>query len=427
MNLTDRERQILALLRGNPMLTSEAIAERVGSSRAAVNVHLSNLGKKGVILGRGYLLANEPGVVVVGGANMDVKARSKAPAIAGTSNPGFATMSPGGVGRNIAENLARLGTRTHLVASVGRDPLGDTLIRDTSDAGVHLDFVARTDTTTGSYTAVLDANGELVIAVSDMAATEELSPQHIDAARDVIVGSDLLVLDGNLPGETLSYARNLGASTGVRTIIEPVSVPKAAALAALPGMLDAAHPLYLVTPNRDEVTAMTGMPSGTDAELRAAADYLHENGVVLVWIRLGSRGSMLSGPGGAHVIDALPADVTDVTGAGDSLLAGFCHALLGGADPVDAVRFGHAAASLTIASSHTVRPDLTERLVDAVLSQVAATISGSASVSASASVSVSAEAPASADAPRGRTRRHEPAPTAPPAGQTLHRNKETIA
>src|SRR5690606_36140901 len=116
--------------------------------------------------------------------------------------------------------LARLGTRTHLVASVGRDPLGDTLIRETSDAGVHLDFVARTDTTTGSYTAVLDANGELVIAVSDMAATEELSPQHIDAARDVIVGSDLLVLDGNLSRETLSYARNLGASTGVRTIIE---------------------------------------------------------------------------------------------------------------------------------------------------------------------------------------------------------------
>lgn len=371
MSLTDRERQILALVRGNPMLTSDAIAARIGSTRAAVNVHLSNLGKKGAILGRGYLLADEPGIVVVGGANMDVKARSKATAVAGTSNPGFAAMSPGGVGRNIAENLARLGTRTHLIASVGRDPLGDTLIRETSDAGVHLDYLARTDTATGTYTAVLDATGELVIAVSDMAATEELSPLHVDAAKDVIASCDLLVLDGNLSAETMGYARNLGAGAGIRTIIEPVSVPKAAALAALPGLFDPGHPLYLVTPNRDEVSAMTGLPAGTDAELRAAADHLHEAGVTYVWIRLGASGSMLSGPGGTHVVDAIASDVVDVTGAGDSLLAAFCHALLGGADPVDAVRFGHAAATLTIASPYTVRPDLTERLVDAALAGTA--------------------------------------------------------
>jgi pseudouridine kinase len=367
MSLTDRERQILALLRGNPMLTSEVIADRIGSTRAAVNVHLSNLGKKGAILGRGYLLADEPGVVIVGGANMDVKARSGAAAVAGTSNPGFAAMSPGGVGRNIAENLARLGTRTHLIAAVGRDPLGDTLIRETSDAGVRLDYVARTDTSTGTYTAVLDSNGELVIAVSDMAATKELSPLHIDAAKDVIAGCDLLVLDGNLSAETMGYARNLGAAAGVRTIVEPVSVPKAATLAALPGMFDPEHPLYLVTPNRDEVTALTGLPARTDAEVRAAANHLHGRGVTYVWIRLGAGGSLLSGPDGVHLVEAIATDVVDVTGAGDSLLAAFCHALLGGAEPVEAVRFGHAAASLTIASPYTVRPDLTERLVDATL------------------------------------------------------------
>jgi pseudouridine kinase len=367
MAVTDRERQILALLRGNPMLTSDAIAERLGSTRAAVNVHLSNLGKKGAILGRGYLLADAPGVVVIGGANMDVKARSRITAVPATSNPGIAAMSPGGVGRNIAENLARLGTRTHLVACVGRDPLGDTLIRETSDAGVHLNHLARTDTATGTYTAVLDATGELIIAVSDMAATEELSPAHVDAARDTVAAADLLVLDGNLSAETAGYARNLGVTAGVRTIIEPVSVPKARTLATLPGMFDPAYPLYLVTPNRDEVAAMTGLPTGTDAELRLAAGRLHERGVSYVWIRLGAAGSLLSGPDGMHHIAALDTDVVDVTGAGDSLLAAFCHALLGGASPVDAARFGHAAATLTIASPFTVRPDLTERLVTTAL------------------------------------------------------------
>jgi pseudouridine kinase len=78
---------------------------------------------------------------------------------------------------------------------------------------------------------------------------------------------------------------------------------------------------------------------------------------------------MLSGPDGVHFVDAIAADAIDVTGAGDSLLAAFCHALLGGADPVDAVRFGHAAATLTVASHYTVRPDLTERLVEATLAE----------------------------------------------------------
>src|SRR3954451_14066023 len=123
MALTDREQEIVALLRRDPLVGSDAIARALGTTRAAVNVHLSNLGKKGVILGRGYVLSEEPAVVVVGGANMDVKARSAPSAVPATSNPGTVTMPAGGVGRSIAENLARLGTRTHLVVVIGSDRL----------------------------------------------------------------------------------------------------------------------------------------------------------------------------------------------------------------------------------------------------------------------------------------------------------------
>src|SRR6478736_7385977 len=102
MGLTERERAIVALLRRDPLIGSAAIAHELGTTRAAVNVHLSNLGKKGVILGRGYVLSEQQSVVVVGGANMDVKARSRWAIVRGTSNPGTATMSAGGVGRNVA-------------------------------------------------------------------------------------------------------------------------------------------------------------------------------------------------------------------------------------------------------------------------------------------------------------------------------------
>ena len=81
MPLTDREREIVALLRRDPLIGSAALAEALGTTRTAVNVHLSNLGKKGVILGRGYVLSEQRSVVVVGGANMDVKARSTRAAV----------------------------------------------------------------------------------------------------------------------------------------------------------------------------------------------------------------------------------------------------------------------------------------------------------------------------------------------------------
>jgi pseudouridine kinase len=365
MNLTDREQQIVALLRRDPLIGSAAIAERLGTTRAAVNVHLSNLGKKGVILGRGYLLSEQPGVVVVGGANIDVKARSSKPATQGTSNPGHGSMSPGGVARNIAENLARLGTRTHLVAAVGRDALGDSLLAQTAAAGVRLELVHRSALPTGTYTAILDSDGELIVAVADMAATDDLGPEHLNDAREVIASAGLVVLDGNLAAATLAHALDLAAAADVRTILEPVSVPKARALSPL---VAADHPLFALTPNRDELTALTGLPARTDRQLRLAADDLHGRGVEHVWVRLGAQGSLLSSAsGGATRLSAVPTTVQDVTGAGDSGLAGFCHALIEGQDPVEAARYGHAASALTIASTHTVRPDLTPRLVRAAL------------------------------------------------------------
>ena len=365
MNLTAREQQIVAMLRRDPMIGSAAIAEQLGTTRAAVNVHLSNLGKKGVILGRGYLLSEQPGVVVIGGANVDIKARSTAPATQQTSNPGHGSMTPGGVARNIAENLARLGTRTHLIAAVGRDALGDSLLAQTSAAGVRLEFVQRSDRPTGTYTAILDSDGELIVAVADMAVTDDLRPEQVNQAREVIAAAGLLVLDGNLAPAALEHALDLAAAAGVRAILEPVSVPKAKAVTTL---IATDRPLYVVTPNREELSALTGLPCRTDRQLHLAADSLHQRGVQHVWVRLGAQGSLLSSAAGEAIhIPALPTTVQDVTGAGDSSLAAFCHALIEGHDPVEAARFGHAAAALTIASSHTVRPDLTPRLVRAAL------------------------------------------------------------
>jgi pseudouridine kinase len=317
-------------------------------------------------------MRQENAVVVIGGANVDVKVRSLAPVQHRTSNPGTSTTTSGGVGRNIAENLARLGTPTHLIAAVGRDPAGERLLSDTRAAGVRVDHVHRGTHPTGTYTAVLDADGDLVVAVADMAATDSLTPQDIRHGRELIANASMLILDGNLPAHVLAYALDIAQAAGVPSVIDPVSAPKAALLAPL---ITRERPVFAITPNRDELVAIT-----EEEDVIAAAAVLHERGVRHAWIRLGARGSLLStandvrtgrtghgGHPGHTFLTAPPADVRDVTGAGDAMLGAFVHALLAGSDVVEAARYGHAAAALTVASTATVRPDLTPRLIEDAL------------------------------------------------------------
>lgn len=307
-------------------------------------------------------------VLVIGGANVDVVARSGARVVGGTSNPGATTVGNGGVGRNVAENLARLGTRTLLLAAVGRDALGDRLLADTDAAGVDVSLVQRTDTPTGTYTAVLDADGELVVAVADMTATDDLAPDDVRRLVAAVSSASLLVLDGNLSPGTVAAAADLAAEHRIPVVLDPVSVPKAERLRPV---LAGGYRWFALTPNRAELAALTRRPVDSDVELASAVGVLHELGVEHVWVRLGAAGSLLSsgssaGPATTLRLPVVPADVVDVTGAGDAMLGAFCHAVLAGRTPADAAHVGHAAAALTVAGPHSVRPDLSADLVEAL-------------------------------------------------------------
>ena len=372
MNLTAREREIVDLLRAEPLLDAAAIAERIGSTRAAVSVHLSNLTRKGVVLGRGYIVRPEAdSVVVVGGAVLDTKVRTAGAPVLGTSNPGTASATVGGVGRNIAENLARLGRPTVLVAAVGDDPAGDTVLQRTSAAGVECRHVIVSPHPTGTYAAVLDDCGDLHIAVADMRATDELAVADLAVVPTLLDGADALVVDANLDATVIRWLLSAAQDAGVRSVLEPVSVAKAAAAAPV---FDGSVRVHTVTPNVDELAALVGHPvADTVDDVRAAADHLHGRGVEHIWVRRGTRGSLLSIAGSADagsravLVGAPAVEVADVTGAGDSMTAGYVHALLDGAGVVEAARYGQALAALTCASADTVRADLTAALVAAHL------------------------------------------------------------
>lgn len=286
-------------------------------------------------------------VLVVGGCAIDLKATSAAPLVAATSNPGFAAATPGGVGRNIAENLARLGTSVRLVSRVGDDPFGRLVRSETARAGVDIAGVHSDAERTPTYVAVLDSDGSLEVAVADFAAIDTMTPEHLDPQWFSDVGH--VVLDANLPLPVIEAAVAEADLVGAMTTLETVSVAKARRLATLHERGLAVH---LITPNEDEYAALAEQ---VDPLLLAS------------WVceRRGAAGSrLIYGPGTPSVDIPAPAvpenEIRDVTGAGDAATAGLVHALVEGAGLEEAVAFGHEVAALTVRSELTVSPDLAD-------------------------------------------------------------------
>ncbi|MFZ2501778.1 MAG: carbohydrate kinase family protein [Nocardioides sp.] len=291
-------------------------------------------------------------VVVVGGANVDILARSLDPALPATSNPGTTSTTPGGVGRNIAENLARLGWPVTLLAQIGADSLGDLVRRSCESAGVDATHLVTGSQPTGSYTAVIDHDGELVVAVADMTATDEFRLADVPDAADHVAAAALVVADANLSADTLAELLDLAAAAGVPVVIEPVSEPKAKRLWSV---LDPARPVHTLTPNRAELLAMTGA-----ADVAAAAATLHAVGVGRVWCHHRDGSTMFELGREPQHLQIEPIEAVDVTGAGDALVAAYCHGVVHGIEPLDAAAFGHRVAALTVTSPHTVHPRLGE-------------------------------------------------------------------
>ena len=388
VKLTAREREIVALLRSDPTLDATALAERIGSTRAAVSVHLSNLMKKGVVRGRGYLLrAEADSVVVVGGAVLDTKVRTSGAPVLRTSNPGTASWTAGGVGRNIAENLARLGSPTLLVAAVGDDPAAETVLARTTAAGVECRHVVTSVHPTGTYAAVLDDGGDLLVAVADMRATDELTVSDLAVVPSLLGGADALVVDANLDADVVRWllVRRRGrrcrrrARAGERRQghRDRAGLRRLGARAhGDPERRRAGRPRR-ATRARHRRRRGAGRPRPARPWRRARlgpARHARQPAVDRVLAQRHRRPGDAPPPGGdtasgprVVLVGAPPVDVADVTGAGDAMTAGYVHALLAGDDVVEAARYGQVLAALTCASADTVRPDLTAALVAAHL------------------------------------------------------------
>lgn len=287
----------------------------------------------------------------IGGMNMDVHAKSGGPMVLGDSNPGRLVMSPGGVCRNVCENLSRLGHTVRLVSAVGNDYNGRALLEECEKAGIDVRAVRLIEgETTSSYVSVLEETGELFVAVSDMRILKRLDERLVDASAAALLSAERVVCDGNLSGKTVRRLIAIGAGP---LYLDPVSTAWAREMRPYVGAF------HTVKPNRMELAALTGRPCGTEEELIFACDALRGAGVRRVFVSLGAEGMLYRGPEGTIRGRSRPLPgVKNATGAGDAALAGIVHADCLGLSAKEALEFGMAAGMIATQSPDTISREM---------------------------------------------------------------------
>ena len=355
IKLNEKEKLIFQLIKKNPYLSQQEMAEQLGMSRPALANMISSLIKRGEILGRAYVLPEKNQIIAIGGANIDRKFTIEQNVQLGTSNPASVTESVGGVARNIAENLGRLGNRVSLITVMGEDH-DSAFIEQNCKSMMNVDLVEKlNDYNTGSYTAVLDNMGELVISMANMAIYDQLLPSILKKHEAILQNASCIVIDLNSPLETVEYIRNFAIERNIALAVIPVSSPK------MKNMSQDLHGIRYFICNRDEAESYLNVKLETYSQYEKAVNMLLQKGAEHVVLTLGEHGVMVGNEGNiVHYKAIATRNIVDVTGAGDAFVSAFLHGVLNDEELEEAIQLGLVNASKTLQSDKTVREDLTK-------------------------------------------------------------------
>jgi pseudouridine kinase len=254
-------------------------------------------------------------ITVIGGANIDIIAKSKVAIIPGDSNPADIKLKAGGVARNIAEMLALRKAEVDFITAIGDDPFGNILRESCTSIGINTDaWIVKNNISTGVYLASLDSSGELYAGFNATSAPESIKPAELTKLRNRIKDADLLILDTNLSEKIIALAIELRNERPI--MVDAVSAAKASRIKGLLGKID------ILKLNRLEAEALTGVSLDTKQRVKQAADSLVSSGPKRVFITLGMAGVCAADASTAIFVPAVPIAVKDVTGAGDAFSAG---------------------------------------------------------------------------------------------------------
>lgn len=355
-SLNENEQKIYQLIKQDPFISQQMLAYELDLSRPSIANIISGLVKKGYILGKAYILNEKQPVICIGGANVDRKFYLKDKLQWHTSNPIRSTQNAGGVARNVAENLGRLGLPSSLVTTSGTDS-DWSFIKSESHPYVNTeDVIELTDETTGSYTALIEDTGEMTVGFADMDVYDQLTPDEIRKKSALLSHARCIIADLNCPKDTLETLGDFAENHHIPFILITVSAPK---MERMPSNLK--NITWLIT-NIDETEAFFKRKVSTQTEWKQAVDDYLNLDIANVVITGGDQGAIIGNKDeGIHHIPSInPREIIDVTGAGDAFSSAVVYAWLEGESLVNIGKAGVVNAVQTLTSPYTVRRNLSK-------------------------------------------------------------------
>lgn len=354
--ITARESEVLKLIKENPLISQNELANILNISRASAATHIHNLTKKGYITGRGYILGEPDFVTVIAGINMDIIGISNEKLIDHNSNPGKIIFTLGGAGRNMALNLKKLDVVNYLISVYGNDINGEKFVNDSRENGLDIQHCKQIEgESTSTFLYLVEPNGHKKIGIDNMDIHNQITPDLLNKKIELINSSKYCIIDTNIPKETIEW---LYDNCKVPIIVKTVSMNKNHKI------LEGIHNIHTLVISPEELNHLMEKITEDVAGIEANMDILLEKGVKNIIVFSSDTGELYfkNGKQSINIKEEIHCSA-NTNGASAALTAAVVWGFMNNLTWDEILKFSFAAAVNCMESEEPVNSDLSVSLL----------------------------------------------------------------
>lgn len=301
-------------------------------------------------------------VTLIGAANIDIQGFTFEKLITGDSNPGRVRVCPGGVSRNIAENLSKLGVKVELITAIGGGPNGKYIVSSCEKSGIGINrSLVLPDKESSTYLAIMDEKGDMALALSDMSISDEITVEYIKKVKDVLEKSSIIEIDPCLSTEVIQYI--IQEFKDIPIYLDPVSIGKSR---KIKNSLGGIHTLKL---NKMEAGYLSGIDIRKEQDIKQVSLFFLSQGVQNIYITLGRNGVYYDNGRVSGFVRPPSIEIINATGAGDAFMAGVMYGDLHGYTMEKTAVFASGASIMALNSIETVSADISVKEIEKIIKE----------------------------------------------------------